>query len=169
MGDAVNHPRHYNEHPSGIECIEIVRHMGFNLGNAFKYIWRADLKDDAIEDLRKAAFYIQDEITKREAHNRPLEALTDPGGTPDMQDDPKTPQSGLQRLLEGVQTFMEWAEAHGYAEEADKTGTGFVQKSRIVDAIAEARILGDRKISAPERNAWHEALNTISDLLLKKE
>jgi hypothetical protein len=40
--------------------------MGFNLGNAVKYIWRCDLKQDAIEDLKKAIWYIQDEITKRE-------------------------------------------------------------------------------------------------------
>lgn len=63
--DAVDHPRHYTSHPSGIECIEVTRHMGFNLGNAVKYIWRADLKSDAIEDLCKAAWYIADEIAKR--------------------------------------------------------------------------------------------------------
>jgi len=66
MSDAVNHPRHYLSHPSGIECIEVTRHMGFNLGNAIKYVWRADLKDNAIEDLKKAVWYIQDEIAKRE-------------------------------------------------------------------------------------------------------
>lgn len=64
--DAVHHPKHYTSHPSGIECIEITRHMGFNLGNAVKYIWRADLKNDALEDLKKAAWYIADEIAKRE-------------------------------------------------------------------------------------------------------
>lgn len=63
--DAVNHPRHYKSHPSGVECIEITRHMGFNLGNAMKYIWRADTKGNAIEDLRKAAWYIEDEIKRR--------------------------------------------------------------------------------------------------------
>ena len=63
--DVINHPKHYNSHPSGIECIEVTRHMNFNLGNAFKYIWRADLKNDAIEDLEKAKWYIQDEIDKR--------------------------------------------------------------------------------------------------------
>ena len=64
--DPVNHPRHYTAHPSGIECIQITEHMGFNLGNAVKYIWRADLKTDAIEDLRKAAWYINREIQRRE-------------------------------------------------------------------------------------------------------
>lgn len=65
MQDPVNHPKHYTEHPSGIECIQITEHMGFNLGNALKYIWRCDLKKDAIEDLRKARWYIEREIAKR--------------------------------------------------------------------------------------------------------
>ena len=67
----VEHPKHYTSHPSGIECIEVTRHMGFNLGNAVKYIWRADLKNDAIEDLEKAVWYLMDEIEKRviEAQN----------------------------------------------------------------------------------------------------
>lgn len=64
--DQVNHPSHYVSHPSGIECIQVTEHMGFNLGNAIKYVWRADLKNDAIEDLRKAAWYIDREIRKRE-------------------------------------------------------------------------------------------------------
>ena len=63
--DPVNHPKHYTSHPSGVECITITRHMGFNLGNAIKYIWRADLKDNTLEDLHKAIFYINDEIAKR--------------------------------------------------------------------------------------------------------
>lgn len=63
--DPVNHPKHYTAHPSGIECIQITEHMGFNLGNAVKYIWRADLKNDAIEDLKKAKWYIEREIAKR--------------------------------------------------------------------------------------------------------
>ncbi|WP_286888645.1 DUF3310 domain-containing protein [Thalassospira sp.] len=65
--DPVNHPSHYTSHPSGVECIQITQHMGFNLGNALKYIWRCDLKLDAIEDLKKARFYINQEIAMREA------------------------------------------------------------------------------------------------------
>jgi len=64
--DPVNHPKNYTGHPSGIECITITEHMGFNLGNAVKYVWRADLKNDAIEDLKKARWYIDREISKRE-------------------------------------------------------------------------------------------------------
>ena len=64
--DLVNRPPHYTGHPSGIECIQITEHMGFNLGNAVKYIWRCDLKTDAIENLKKAVWYINREIAKRE-------------------------------------------------------------------------------------------------------
>jgi hypothetical protein len=64
--DPVKHPPHYVAHPSGVECIEITRHMGFNLGNAVKYIWRASLKGKQIQDLKKAAWYIQDEIERLE-------------------------------------------------------------------------------------------------------
>lgn len=63
---SVNHPDHYNEHPSGVECIDIIEHFNFNLGSAMKYIWRADFKDDAVEDLKKAAWYIKREIERRE-------------------------------------------------------------------------------------------------------
>lgn len=63
--DVVNHPSHYTSHPSGIECIQITEHMDFLLGNALKYIWRAGLKDDPIQDLKKAIFYIEREIALR--------------------------------------------------------------------------------------------------------
>lgn len=65
QSDPVCQPAHYTSHPSGVECITVTEHMGFNLGNAIKYIWRADLKNDAIEDLCKAAWYIEREIAKR--------------------------------------------------------------------------------------------------------
>jgi hypothetical protein len=63
--DMVNKPPHYTDHPSGVECIEIAEHMNFCLGNALKYIWRADLKGNAVEDLKKARFYIDREIERR--------------------------------------------------------------------------------------------------------
>lgn len=65
MTDAVNNPAHYTAHPSGIECIQVTEHMGFNLGNVVKYVWRCDLKQDSIQDLEKAAFYLAREIEKR--------------------------------------------------------------------------------------------------------
>lgn len=68
----VNHPLHYNQHPSGIECIEIARHYCFSIGNAIKYLWRAGLKQEVgksdvtkeIEDLEKAKWYINDRINQ---------------------------------------------------------------------------------------------------------
>ena len=63
----VDHPAHYNQHPSGVECIEVVRWMGFNLGNVVKYLWRDGLKDTEVElqDLEKAAWYLNNEIERR--------------------------------------------------------------------------------------------------------
>ena len=66
MHDPVNHPNHYLSHPSHIECIEVTEHPNFCIGNAIKYLWRADLKHDAIEDLKKAVWYINREIQRRE-------------------------------------------------------------------------------------------------------
>jgi hypothetical protein len=63
--DPVHKPKHYNSHPSGIQCIEITRHMSFNIGNAIKYLWRADEKENPIQDLEKALWYINDEINMR--------------------------------------------------------------------------------------------------------
>lgn len=66
--DAVNHPAHYTSDPSGVECITVTRHRNFNIGNAMKYLWRAGLKDadTHTEDLRKAIWYINDEIERLE-------------------------------------------------------------------------------------------------------
>lgn len=69
MEEKVNHPKHYNSLPAvcdkcgdTIECIEVVRHFNFNLGNVIKYIWRAAHKGNPLEDLKKALWYLQDEI-----------------------------------------------------------------------------------------------------------
>lgn len=67
MTDMVNHPTHYKQHPAGIETIQITEHMNFCLGNAVKYIMRAEYKGRHIEDLKKAAWYINREIARLEA------------------------------------------------------------------------------------------------------
>lgn len=61
--DPIN-PAHYRRHPSGIECIEVTRHMNFNVGNAIKYLWRYMDKGNPIENLKKAQWYIADEIVR---------------------------------------------------------------------------------------------------------
>ena len=59
---SVNHPRHYNSHPSGVECIDIAECFGFNFGSAIKYIWRCGLKaDNKTEDIDKAIWYLKRE------------------------------------------------------------------------------------------------------------
>jgi len=65
--DSVNHPGHYTSHPSGVECIQVTEHMNFCIGNAVKYLWRAGLKGDALEDLKKARWYVDREIKRIES------------------------------------------------------------------------------------------------------
>ena len=66
MSDPVSHPEHYTSHPSGVECIQVTEHMNFCIGNAIKYLWRAGLKGDAMQDLRKAQWYVAREIQRLE-------------------------------------------------------------------------------------------------------
>jgi hypothetical protein len=63
----VNHPLHYNKHPSGVECIDVIEHMSLNIGNAIKYLWRADHKGNTRQDMEKAIWYINREIGRRES------------------------------------------------------------------------------------------------------
>ena len=63
--DVVLHPRHYNTHASGVECIDIVEWCTFNPGNAIKYLWRMSDKGKALEDTRKALWYVEREINRR--------------------------------------------------------------------------------------------------------
>lgn len=74
--DVVTHPSHYAwlKDLCGVEPIDICRQFDFNVGNALKYLMRKGKKDGnmtdqekRIEDLQKAAFYINDEITKLKA------------------------------------------------------------------------------------------------------
>lgn len=63
--DLVNHPPHYTAHPSGVECIEITRNLTFNVGNAVKYVWRAEAKNGR-QDLEKAQWYLRDALCNRQ-------------------------------------------------------------------------------------------------------
>jgi hypothetical protein len=65
--DAVHHPSHYTSHPSGVECIDIIEHFVTNIGNAVKYLWRAGMKDDLLQDLEKARWYVDREIGRVKA------------------------------------------------------------------------------------------------------
>lgn len=62
--DPVNHPKHYTDHASGIECILLTEQLNFNLGNAFKYLHRADLKGATVQDLEKSYWYVDRELER---------------------------------------------------------------------------------------------------------
>ena len=80
MSDMVNHPPHYTSGPpcqncgQPVECITVTREMNFNIGNVIKYLWRAGKKSDVglqrdqklLQDLKKAAWYLADEIKRLE-------------------------------------------------------------------------------------------------------
>lgn len=63
--EKINHPKHYKG--KNFETIDIIEDfgLGFCLGNAIKYILRAGKKEDFKEDLRKAVWYINREISKQ--------------------------------------------------------------------------------------------------------
>lgn len=72
--DEINKAAHYNKHPSGVECIDVIEHFNLNIGNIIKYCWRAGLKsNDTIKDLKKAEYYIKREIKRLE--NEPMHTL----------------------------------------------------------------------------------------------
>ena len=69
MSDAVNHPAHYGGESNPYEAIRVIEawKLGFCLGNCVKYIARADHKGNRLEDLRKAAWYLEREIANMES------------------------------------------------------------------------------------------------------
>lgn len=64
-GDPVNHPAHYSEGRK-YEPIDVISdwNLNFCLGNTIKYISRAGRKNNMIEDLNKAKFYLEYEINR---------------------------------------------------------------------------------------------------------
>lgn len=65
MDDMVNHPAHYKANASGVECIDVTKHMNFCLGNAFKYLYRRNHKHNPVEDMKKAIWYLNAELERR--------------------------------------------------------------------------------------------------------
>jgi hypothetical protein len=68
MTDNINHPKHYGGEDDPYEAIKVVEawNLSFHLGNVVKYISRAGKKGDVLEDLKKARWYLDREITNRE-------------------------------------------------------------------------------------------------------
>lgn len=65
----IKRPSYYNR--GGIECRAVIRawQLGFNLGNALKYICRAGLKESKEEDLKKAIQYLMFELEEEQESN----------------------------------------------------------------------------------------------------
>ena len=68
--DAIN-PAHYQGFSNGAQVVDITEHLSFCAGNAIKYLARAGKKDPAkhVEDLEKAAWFVQREIQRVKAGN----------------------------------------------------------------------------------------------------
>jgi len=62
--ERISHPRHYNQHPSGVEAIVICERLNFNLGNAVKYLFRQGHKGTPEDDKRKALWYLAREVSR---------------------------------------------------------------------------------------------------------
>lgn len=71
LAEAVNHPAHYGGADNPYEAIKVIEAwgLGFNLGNAVKYVSRAGKKGALLEDLKKARWYLDREITNLEKPN----------------------------------------------------------------------------------------------------
>lgn len=68
--EEINHPKHYNGLPNGIECIDVIEHFKGNIALSIKHLWRAGLKpgQGRAKDLKKALWYIQREINLEEGN-----------------------------------------------------------------------------------------------------
>jgi len=68
MNEKINHPNHYGGKDNPYEAIKVIEawELGFNLGNTVKYISRAGKKESLLEDLKKAAWYLDREIKNAE-------------------------------------------------------------------------------------------------------
>jgi len=146
--DAVNHPSHYNSHPSGVECITITEHYGFSIGNCIKYLWRAGLKNSkGLEDLKKAQWYLNREIESRELEelNRPLafsSEFSSPGhyeGTPGTIYDEHIIEEALP-MLNG-----EWVDNHEYS---GLKGPVVVFRGKLYKAVS---MNGFEEVMIPEK------------------
>jgi len=68
MKENINHPSHYGGENNPYEAITIIEHynLGFHLGNVLKYVLRSDKKENEVEDLKKAKWYIERKIKNLE-------------------------------------------------------------------------------------------------------
>lgn len=77
--EQVNHPKYYNSHPSGVEAIDLCEHTNFNIGDAWKYLFRAGHKKDAPAELdrQKAMWYLRRDAARNRGSNFPINSVID--------------------------------------------------------------------------------------------
>ena len=119
LHDMVDHPSHYNDPrfrhaPCGkpIEVIDITRRLDFCRGNAVKYILRAGLKDNELEDLRKAARYLGYVIEELEAEQETAEILGDPETMAAIEEGDRDKLEGRETAEHSMQLDLEQDDAH---------------------------------------------------------
>lgn len=68
MSEKVTHPDHYGGKENAYEAIKVIEahNLGFHLGNVVKYVLRSDKKENMLEDLKKAQWYLSREIENLE-------------------------------------------------------------------------------------------------------
>lgn len=131
MRDNVNHPEHYTKSPfetKKLECIAFTRYMGFCDGNAFKYVWRAGAKGDAVEDLDKALFYIAECLAKKGVRSIEASALLDALDYDEKNESAKLRYKALRFIATGL-----WETAEEYV----KALRQFYINSTITEAVAK--------------------------------
>lgn len=155
----IDHPLHYNTHPSGIECIDIAEHYNFNLGNALKYIWRAGLKSQhPTEDLEKAVWYVQPRTSSRakrprSAANRATESRASAGRSVRSMSRPNVARRDRDRAamteIRAITFLLRWAHpqrVNGMATPEDLEADGWTSlgpRDPRYDAVLMRKDVGD--------------------------
>lgn len=165
--ETVNHPTHYNQHPSGVECITIIEHFSHNVGAAVKYLWRAGLKPGAseIDDLRKAAWYIQREITRRLVASSVTNVLPaeEPAAHSPVYD---IHEQFLKRSAPAayppevcIPNAPDWA--NWYAEDASGGAWFYSHRPQVVAAswVADGKLLAQRSLHIS--SDWRQSIRRI--------
>lgn len=103
--DPVNHPSHYNKHPLGIECKDVIWVVpGCFTSQAMKYLWRYRYKGKPVEDLEKAIWYLKEEVQKMMTHPKldPAEWLTKHPENRDIDDVTKGMSNNISMAFECI-------------------------------------------------------------------
>lgn len=152
--EAVNHPAHYGGADNPYEHIKVSRawSLNYELGNATKYICRAGKKNDAIEDLKKAAWYIHAEIQRRdptytmpEEFKKYVHEILTSWGIPV---DPPVDQSAGDTVGCRIGRRLRWLREHALA---NVPGAGCARCGRQVDARLghDCPVTGEKVTASP--------------------